>query len=195
MPTTTAATERLDQRRGGACRDGTSVAGARTTPAGVYEPAGASGSRTANASPQRGQGTERQDGAADRERRAARERDDAVHPHDDARRRQAVHAQEGGHHRERTPDEHGMAVALSRARERQRDGRRGGHASADGDDARVGRRPPHHAGVQGASTVEDFDGIPFPQPQHPAQVHALPLGQHHIGRGGQIGSVEARCHR
>jgi hypothetical protein len=82
-------------------------------------------------------GAERQDCAADRKRRAAREADDSVVADDDPGRGQAVQTQESGHHREGAPDEHRVPVTLTCSGDGQRDRRDGGDSGADRDGAEV----------------------------------------------------------
>ena len=55
---------------------------------------------------------EREDRTADRKRRAAREGDHPVHADDHTGRRQAVQAEQCGHHGERAADEDRMTIAL-----------------------------------------------------------------------------------
>ncbi len=100
--------------------------------------------------------SEGEDRAADRKRRTSREADDAVEAHDDAGCRQAVEAEQRGHDRERTADEHGVPVALTRTGNRQGDRRHGCDAGADGNSAEMD--PPADQHLVPADEVEKRGG-------------------------------------
>lgn len=105
---------------------------------------------------QRRNDAERENGSADWQRRTARERDDAVHPDEDAGRGEPVQAEKRGHHRERAPHEDRVAVALTRPRDRQRDGRGSRDACAERDACKVD--PAVHVHRLPAEKVEQGDG-------------------------------------
>ena len=91
--------------------------------------------------PRQGEGREREDHGAGGQRRAARDRDDAVRPEPDARRREAVQGEQRRHHGERRADEHRSRVRAPRAEDRQtaRGARGDERAEADGVGVRLAR--------------------------------------------------------
>ena len=84
-----------------------------------------------------GERAERKNRAAHREGRATGERRDADVVDEHVRRRQPVETEKRRHHRERTADEDGVAVTLSRAGDGQRDRCHRGDACAERDAAEV----------------------------------------------------------
>jgi hypothetical protein len=73
-----------------------------------------------------GQRREREDGSTNRERRAARERDDAVEAEDDFRRRKPVESEQRGHRREGRAHKHRATILVPDAYRRQGNRRPGG---------------------------------------------------------------------
>jgi hypothetical protein len=73
-----------------------------------------------------GQRREREDGSTNRERRAARERDDAVEAEDDFRRRKPVESEQRGHRREGCAHKHRATILVPDAYRRQGNRRPGG---------------------------------------------------------------------
>ena len=88
--------------------------------------------------PRQREGREREDDGAGRQRRAARDRDDAVLAEPDAGRREAVQREQRGHDGERRADEHRSRIRAPGAENRQAARRARGDERAEAD--RVGVR-------------------------------------------------------
>jgi hypothetical protein len=87
--------------------------------------------------PHGGQRGEREDRGAGGQRRATRERHDAVGSEQHAGRGQPVDRQQQGHRAERAASDDGAAVARPQAAYHERDARHGGHRRADCHDQEV----------------------------------------------------------
>jgi hypothetical protein len=135
--------------------------------------------------PQHGHRPEREQRPADGESRTARERHDAVVPHEHPGRRQPVQAEQRRHDRERAADEHGAGIHPAGACGEERDGGRRREHGAERDRCEVDAVAERN--LAAADEVQQRDGHAGGEGQRcergmKALLHSR--AYRHAGRGG-----------